>query len=123
MKKQKSKIFKNIGIALIVFLVLFFIYFTFSNTNSYKKEINQLNKVKITLEHRIDSIQFEIVQDSIEYTREIELLIKKIKADSILFEQAKKDYYEKEHNYVYNISIDSNIELFTRLLSSKNSNK
>lgn len=120
MKKQESDLFRNIGIALFVFLTLFFVYFTFNNTNHYKDEISSLETLRDSLNEEIqvnyinkDSI--DVYLDSIyKQNQKVNVLI-----DSLNSLKQKLD--KNEISFVYDLDIDGNIKLFTRLLSKKDS--
>ena len=115
MPDKSNNAWKNVGIGAVMFLAFFFAYFTFNNSNSYKKQIKSLESEKKHLEEKLensvnkDSILYFIKeQESLEFI--INILQSKI--DSI-----KDKRYEKT-NYT-TISVDSNIIILSKKLSSE----
>lgn len=118
MTQQNSNIWKTVGITTFVILSLFFTYFVFNNSNTYKKEINvlkhELDSLNKILENRVD-------KDSILYyideQRAMDFAINKlnIKIDSI-----NRTKYEKKIDYSI-LSLDSNVVILSRNLSSEDS--
>lgn len=118
-KEKSNSTTKNIGIATIIFLALFFVYFTFNNSNTYKKEINSLNEEIIVLEGVLKN---SVPKDSILFYLDKQILLN-LEITKLLFkiDSIQKIKYEKTIDY-YSISIDSNISILSNRLSKEASN-
>lgn len=120
MAESKNKIFKNIGIALVVFLTMFFLYFIFSGTNGYKKEIKSLNHSRDSLS-QVLSVNYVHKDSILFYLNQIEGLNLELTILSSNIIELKKELNEKKenNNFVFDLGFDSNLILFTKFLSEK----
>ena len=113
---NKSNTWKTVGISTFVVLALFFVYFVFNNTNTYKQEINVLKQEKQALEQKLSN---SVNKDSILYLlSEQEILNIVIKSMQNKLDSISKIKYEKIPDYNL-ISLDSNVVILSRKLSSE----